>query len=520
MTEQDTVISYFCKATAHLQHQNIHLSNQNTNLNKRIEQYQLAYQLLQQQIADLRRNRFGKKSERFIAADNPQMSLLDDTPLSAQADKSNDTGTIEVPAHKRKRARKEKDLSDLPRQIEIIPVAEEDRFCGCGKEKKVIRYEKKELLDYQPSRLSVIEQRREVLACSCGQCAPVTAPAPKHILPKVGATESLLAQTVISKLHHRMPLYHQEKYGEIAGFSRETLARWHIALTSQLQPLVNLLRDEVLADTIAGVDATTWQVLKEIGRAPETKSHVYCMRGFHPDKPVVVYDYTAGNDSLFIANWFAGFTGHIHMDASTVSDKLLASPDVVASYCNAHARRYFEKIVKQTKGKKGLAHEALGFYRQLYAIEKKANRDKLIPDERYQLRQTMSKPIMQAFKAWLDKHHSSLLPNSSLEKVFAYAINHWHGLTRFLDNGRLEIDNNLVEQDIKPLVICRKNVMFSDTVPGIKALTVHMSLIRSALANNLIPYRYYVAILKRIPHCETVDDFDALLPWNIKLDSS
>ncbi|HLF66675.1 MAG TPA: IS66 family transposase, partial [Gammaproteobacteria bacterium] len=331
----------------------------------------------------------------------------------------------------------------------------------------------------------------------------------------VKASEGLLAHIVVSKMHDRQPLYHLEKYGRAVEISRETMARWVIQLVSPLQPLYNLMKDEVIAYDIASIDATTLQVLKEPGRPAERKSYVYCVRGGPPDRSVVLYDYNHEAHKQFVDNWFEGYQGTVHMDADPFFELFTRDPDVHPSFCNAHARRKFEAVKKQAK-KQGLAHEALRFYKQLYRIEHQAKQEQLSAQARYALRQKESKPIMAHFKAWLDANYPFALPQSPLGKAFRYTLDHWEGLSRFLDDGRLEIDNNLTEQAIKPFVIARKNFLFSDSMAGADALCMHFSLIRTALAHKLSPYEYYVAVLKQIPHCETVEDYEKLLPWNIQ----
>src|SRR5262249_38756956 len=140
--------------------------------------------------------------------------------------------------------------------------------------------------------------------------------------------------------------------------------------------------------------------------------------------------------------------------------------------CNIHARRKFEPIAQSTKGK-GLAKEAMQFYKALYKIERQAKNDQLTPDERYLLRQQESKPLMEKFKKWLDELYPTVLPQSPLGKAMNYCIKLWPGLTRFLEDGRLEPDTNLTEQEIKPFVIARKNFLFADSVLGAKALCMH-----------------------------------------------
>lgn len=496
-----------------LKHDIHRLHQENHTLQQRVEQYHQAYLCLQQQVAELKRHRFGTKSERVKDMDSAQLSLFDSETLAPIQPPEE---TVEVPAHQRRKKSK-RDLSHLPRDIKVICVPEEDRMCACGCQKTVVRYETKELLHYQPAQLRVIEQRREVVACRNG-CAQAiqTAPAPKQILPKMRVTESLLAHTLVSKLHHRQPLYHLEKYSDKAGVSRETMARWHIQLMDPLQPLMNLMKDEIMGYDVGSMDATSLQVLKEPGRLAQTKSYVYCIRGGPPERSSIVYAYNAQQHKPFVDNLLEGFAGHMHMDADPFFDLLLEDDNVQAVYCNAHSRRKFEAIAKQAPGKKGLAYDAVGFYRALYHIERQAKQQQLTPALRYALRLEKSKPILEQFHQWLQQHWPHVLPESPLGKAFRYTLKHWDGLCQFLADGRLEFDNNLTEQEIKPFVIARKNFMFAHCVNGAHALCVHMSLIRTALKHQLDPYAYYVHILKRIPHCQTVEDYQQLLPWNVK----
>ena len=491
---------------------------ENEALQKRVEQYKTAYELLNHQLQELRRYRFGKKSEKMVDVDNPQLSLFDNEtePAPTQTIELNDS--MVVSEHTRKKKGK-KDLSKLPREIRIISVNPEELYCGCGETKRVIRYEVKEMFHYKPSEFSIVEERREVVACpkNCCERAIQTAQAPKHILPKVKATEELLAATVVNKLHHRQPLYHLEKYTTLSGITRETMARWQINLAPPLVPLYNLMQDEVIDYDVASIDATTLQVLKEPGRAPETKSYLYCIRGGPPERAVVLYAYNAEKHKEFVDSWLNGFCGSIHMDADPFFGLLLEDNAVHAANCNAHARRHFEAIVTQTRWKNGLAYEAMQFYRSLYKFESLAKQLKLTPEERKAFRLEKSKPICDEFKTWLDSNYPQLLPQSPLGKAFEYCIKYWKGLTHFLTDGRLEIDNNLTEQEIKPIVIARKNFMFANSVSGAQALALHFSLIRTALVHHLDPYQYLVLVFKKIPHCQSVSDYEQLLPWNVSL---
>lgn len=495
------------------------LQTELNNSKKRCEQYEQAYDQLQRQVQELLRNRFGKKSERFIDPENNQLDLFqDNAALFVSAEAAGliieDEATTPVRSCKKKTSSKK----ELPRRIEIIHVNDKDKICSCGACKTIIRYEIKELLHYQPAVFEILEQRREVAACPKGCDGEIiTAPAPLQVLPKIKATEELLAFLVVSKLDDRQPLYHLEKqlnerYG--VDCSRQTMARWLVDLKVAMQPIYNLLKDQVIEYDIASCDATTLQVLNEPGRSAETKSYAYCMRGGPPEKSVVLYDYNAKLHKQFVKDWFEGFQGYLHVDGDNFFDHIGEIANLVN--CNAHARRKFEPIAKAAKGK-GLAKEALRFFKELYKIERKAKLEELTSVQRYALRQKETRPLMIKFKEWLDSLYPTVLPKSPLGNAMNYCVKLWPGLTRFLDDGRLEVDNNLTEQQIKPLVMARKNFLFCSSVDGANALCMHMGFIRTAKQHGLDPYHYYVNLLKSLPHCQTVEDYEKLLPWNIKL---
>lgn len=240
--------------------------NELDNYKKRCDQYMQAYDSLQHQVKELLRNRFGKKSERFIDPEHPQMSLFDSNEKFVSAEAAGDLITeeeITVASHKRKK--KTKGNKELPRRIEIIPLSDADKICSCGACKKIINHEVKEMIDYQPAVFEIVEQRREVGVCPKGcDGSIITAASPLHILPKTKATEAFLSFLVVSKLEDRQPLYHLEKqlsarFG--VDCSRQAMANWVIGMMEPLQPIFNLMKDEVIDYDIASADATTLQVL-------------------------------------------------------------------------------------------------------------------------------------------------------------------------------------------------------------------------------------------------------------------
>ena len=442
---------------------------------KKCQQYSEAYTLLMHQLTQMIRHRFGQRSERYIDANSPQLPLFPQEPLQYEDHPKEDLkaaldpNVVDIKAHQRRQKEPEVFAEHLPRIEVVIPVAAHAKMCPCGCQKKVIDHERHERLNYQPPVYEVIVELRETVACpkGCDQSV-VTADKPKHILPKSKLTEATLAHIIVSKLDDRQPFYHLEKqFKKRAGFdlSRQTMARSTIACSEQLQPLINLMKDEVIDYDTGALDATTLQVLKEPDRPAGRKSYAYCFRGGAPGKEVILYEYNATEHKLFVNNWFAGFKGTLHCDGDPFFELLFDSETVNPTYCNTHARRKFEPVANASQGR-GLAKQALVFYKRIYRVERQAKVEKMTPEQRYALRQQETKPIMDEFKQWLDEHHPTVLPKSPLGKAFHYCLKFWKGLCAFLDDGRLEADNNLTEQEIKPFVIARKNFLFASSVSG------------------------------------------------------
>tara|TARA_B100000035_G_C21020938_1_gene564038 strand:- start:66 stop:1682 length:1617 start_codon:yes stop_codon:yes gene_type:complete len=474
-------------------------------------------EFLRSQNDYLRRNLYGSRSERFIDNDpSPQLGLFsnnDQYEMDESAEDAPENNVISIKSYKRKKKRQEV-LAGLPCREVIIPVAESDRYCQYGHEKCFIRYESHEKLHYIPAIIERIIEKREVLgACSHGCTQGVCiAPSPQVALPKVRATEELISHIIISKVEDRQPLYHLEKKLNLL-ISRQVMADWFIKAAQALQPLANLMLDTVSDHHVAGVDATTLQVLNEPDRSAETKSSIYCLLGGAPGEEVILYHYNALQHKAFLKNLFDGFVGTLHGDASPLYDTF-DDKKIKMSYCNAHARRYFEPIAKATK-KVGIAKKVMTIYRKLYIVEDLAKKEQMTSRQRYDLRQKKSKPLMDELNQLLTDSAPLIPPKSTLHNAVMYVLNHWSGLYRFIDDGELEIDNNLTEQEIKPFVIGRKNFMFACSVAGANALAVHFSLVRTANKHGLDPYQYYVHILKHIPLCTSVDDYEKLLPWNV-----
>lgn len=496
---------------------------------EKYHQSSLAYSQLLEAFKQIQRRQFGSRSERFLDSTPGQFDMFSDvTPWDKEEDEienktdeiaqaSNDGKSLLSGVSQKKSRKKNHDhfAKGLPRR-ELIIHAERPQGSN------VIRYEITELLHYQPPVYEVIIQKREVVVIQDKETnvSRITiAPNPKRFLPKAKVTESFLAHMIVSKLYDRQPLYHLEKkYGQRFDFTcpRNKLARWFIESAQQLQPLVNLLRDTIIDYDVTFCDPTHLQVLDEPGRLPSQKSYIFTIKGGPPDKTAVMYTYNPDEHTLFLKEWFADYAGYLHVDGQNIFEIFETRPPIQLLFCNAHARRKFEPIEKSAK-KPGLATEAMRFYKQLYAIEREAKNKAMTAEQRFQLRQEKARPLIDAFEQWIKEKKPLTLPQSSLGKAMEYVHKRLAGLRRFLEDGRLEIDTNSLEQKNKDMGLARNNFLFCQSVAGAQALCIHMSLVVTALMHGHDPYNYYVEVMEQLPNCTTVEEIETLLPWYLPI---
>lgn len=476
---------------------------------------------LQEQLNLAIARRYAASSEK-ISAD--QLRLFDEAEFDVEENDSaaeqDEEDSITVPAHTRKKSGRKKLPDTLPRVDVVHELAGADRVCPHdGNVLAEIGEQVSEHLDIVPAKIQALRHICKKYACACGQCIK-TARLPTQVIPKSLASPGLLAHVTVSKYQDALPLYRQETILKRIGvdLSRATLANWMIKAGVLVQPIINLLRDNLLEYDIIQMDETTVQVLKEPGKTAQSKSYLWLQKGGPPNKPVVLYDYDPGRGAGVPKRLLAGFKGYLQTDGYAGYNAAIAINNLTHVGCMAHARRKFSDAVKAQgrKKKRGKAHRGLTLIQKLYRIEQKARKEKLSPEQRYALRQKLALPVLDEIRKWLDES-LPLIPASSVTgKALAYLNNEWDKLIAYLQDGRLEIDNNGAENAIRPFVIGRKNWLFSASVKGVKASANLYSLIETAKANGLEPYAYLRYLFTQIPTADSVDDFEALLPGNIE----
>lgn len=477
--------------------------------------YKEKYARLIEEIRLAKQQRFAPSSEKNIL----QPDLFDEAGIELPEEiKDQLEDKVEVKSHTRKKHPVRRPLpAYLPREVLIHDISDEEKVCGCGGNLVRIGEEISEQLKYIPAKLSVIQHVRPKYACKPCQENVKIAPMPLLLLPKSIATPELVAHTIISKYCDHIPLYRQESIWERMEIDmpRSSLCGWILKVAELCEPLVKLLQKNIIAYDYVQADETTVQVLDEVGRDNRTKSYMWTYRG-GGNQSSIVYDYQETRGGYHAQQFLAGFKGYLQSDAYSGYNWAHDIENIIPVGCHAHARRPFAELVKLTKDT-GLASEAIKFYRKLYAVEKNARENNLSAEARYQLRQEKAKPVLDAFKMWLNHHLTKTSEQGKIGKAIRYCLGHWMELNNYLKDGRVEIDNNLIENAIRPFALGRKNWLFMGSPSGAKAGAIFYSLIETCKANSIEPYKYLCVMLNRIRECVTEDDYRKLLPQFIQI---
>ncbi len=410
--------------------------------------------------------------------------------------------------------------ADLPRVRIEYTLSDAERRCPCGCERTVIGEEASEQLEFIPAKLQVLVHVRKKYACQACEGSIMTAPLPPQPIPKSNASAGLLAHVAISKYQDALPLYRQEAILNRSGIDipRNTLANWMIKVGVLLQPLINLLEDQLLTYPVMHCDETTLQVLKEPDKSASTKSYMWVRVGGPPTQPIRLFHYAPSRSGGVASELLEGYQGYLQTDDYAGYNAACASSRITQLGCWAHVRRKFIDAQKAASGKKpstGKADMAISLIGKLYGIEKKIKA--LDAQAKYEIRQQESVPQLAKIREWLDKSLHGTLPKGLLGKALSYLDKNWSKLTVYTEDGRLSIDNNPAENAIRPFVVGRKNYLFSASVRGATASANIYGLIETAKANSLEPYWYLRRVFTELPKAVTVEQIEALLPWRIDL---
>jgi len=479
-------------------------------MGKKIHRDQTLIEKLTHEIAQLKRFKFAKRSEQLSP---DQVSLLDDLI-------DTDIAAIEAELEALKPARASTEVRQKPKRTALPPQfprtlihhEPDNSHCQCGCALKRIGEDVSEKLDYTPGVFTVERHIRGKWVCD--QCETlIQAPVPAQIIDKGIPAAGLLAHVMIAKFADHLPLYRQESIFGRAGLviARSTLAQWVGNCGVQLQPLVDALRDAVLAQHVIHADETPVSMLAP-GEKKTHRAYVWAyVTSQFSDVAAVVYDFSPSRAGEHARNFLQDWKGKLVCD-DFGGYKASFELGVTEIGCMAHARRKFFELHATNKSQ--LAEQALRYIQLLYEIEHEV-RD-LEPDLRRRIRQEKAVPVMDALHAWMITQRLLVHDGSAISKALDYSLKRWTALSRYLDDGAVPIDNNWAENQIRPWALGRKNWLFAGSLRSGKRAAAIMSLIQSARLNGHDPYAYLKDVLTRLP-TQRASEITELLPHRWRL---
>lgn len=487
-----------------------------------IKQLQAQIENLTEAVLAMRHDKFGSSSEKTPKSDGNQLSIFNEAELHAD-EKAEEPIVRDVNGYRRvnRKTKRMEIIGDLPvREIECTS-DETDLVCPqCrGMLKPLGKETVREELEYIPARLQIVRYTR--WAYECPACKHTDHPhiqkalTPTSLMNHSLASPSSVAHVMYEKYVKSVPLYRQEKDWVDMGLSlsRATMANWIIRCSEDyLMPVVQHLKKHLMQRDILHADETPVQVLKEDGKAPQSKSYMwlYCS-GNDGLAPVILYDYQPSRSGKNAADYLEGFHGYVHSDGYSGYSRLTG---ITRCGCWAHVRRKFVEAVPKTKASGNLftdAETGRAYCDRLFMLERELQN--LSADERKQERLNRGKAILGEFWSWLETVNA--LPGSKLGKAVAYALNQKPYLENYLEDGRCSISNNTAENAIRPFVVGRKNWLFADTPAGASASAAVYSIVETAKANGLNVYTYLEYLLLYMPDWDHTDEYlEDLMPWS------
>jgi transposase len=453
---------------------------------------QIKIEQLTHEMALLKRWKFAARSEQLRGA---QGSLLDETIEADLEAIALELDALQPAKHTQSKDKPKR--APLPAHLPRVEVRHEPEqtVCACGCTMKRIGEDVSEKLDYTPGLFQVERHIRGKWACAKCQTL-IQAPVPAQVIDKGVPTAGLLAQVLVAKYADHQPLYRQEGIFERAGVAipRSTLAQWVGACGVHLQPLVDALKTVLLERPVLHADETPVAMLTP-GKGKTHRAYLWSYSSTQFDAVRgVVYDFAESRAGVHPKGFLEGWSGKLVCDDYS-GYKALFDAGITEVGCLAHARRKFHDL--WVNHQSGVAEEALTWFAAFYDVEQQAR--ELSTEERQRLRQLRARPIADKLRDWLRLQRQNATDGTAIAKAIDYSLGRWDALTRFLDDGTLPIDNNWVENRIRPIALGRSNWLFAGSLRAGKRAAAAMTLIQSARLNGHDPYRYLKDVLERLP---------------------
>ena len=491
---------------AHIGEQSRHIGEQDKRIDSQaqaIKWRDAKIESITFQLARLKAWKFGAKTERMNAE---QRDIFEETLAADQASLEAQLAALQASATKGARApekepRRQPKREPLPAHLPRVDqrIEPEDTRCPtpeCGQPMVRVGEDISERLDIVPAQFFVQRQIRGKWACRCCQLL-VQEPAAPQVFDNALPTPGLQAHTVVSRFVDHIPYYRQEQIHARSGVRtpRSTLAAWGGQTGAQLMPLYEAHREFVLGSRVVHADETPIALL-DPGGGKTKKAYMWAYaRGAFEPEPGVVFDFCAGRGGQYPCEFLKGWAGTLVVDAYSGYDAALSLHGRSTAYCLAHARRKFDELVKANASV--VAGQAIQRLAWLYRIE--ADAKALTAGQRLQMRQERSQPLWDEMHVWLQLERSRVPDGSAIAKAIDYSLNHWQGLGRYLLDGDVPIDNNHVENRIRPWALGRRNWLFIGSQLAGERAAVVMSLLQSAKLNGHEPWAYLKDVLTRLP---------------------
>lgn len=465
---------------------------------------------LELKVHKLLRTQFGRRSEKVGAE---QLSLLlglleeevDGADAGDDEDTSNDDSD-EAAEHdetqkkkKRKRRGRQKLPEHLERREEIIRVPDEQRPCpNCEDhpERKCIGYERSETLEFIPAQMFVKVHAREKLACEKCEGEIVVAPVADKVIDKGQPGAGLLADILVGKYKDHLPLYRQmQRYRRLGvDIPSSTISDWVASVTELLSPIACEEAKAVLASFLLQTDDTALKVLDREHPANIVRGALW---GHIGDGKHCYFFFSPDHKYHWPQEFLEDREGYIQCDAAGCYDELFAKPNAKAIEvgCWMHARRYF---VRALDGGDLRAAIAIKLIKKLYKVERKATKARASPDQLLEMRQERSKLVYEELGKWIAGHVEAEPPKTPLGKALGYATRQWVALGKFLEDGRLPLDNGAPERLNRIVAIGRRNYLFAGSEDGGHSAATAYSLISGCVLNDIDPWRYFDDVLNKL----------------------
>ena len=457
---------------------------------------------LKEELAQLKRMIFGSKRERFIPSDLAQQSLF--SREEAQQAIQQQTVTYQRDKPEKKGKAKRLLLADhLPREEQVLEPEGIDQQNSIKIGEKV-----SEVLEYTPGKLYVTKTVRPVYKQSDESI--LVADLPCQVIPNGNAGASLLAHLSVSKFIDHLPFYRQVQIFKRDGMKipESTISGWFRKTCELLLPLYELMMAQINETDYIQADESPIPVLSN--QKPGSTHKGYQWVFLLPKCKLVVFEYHQSREKSVPQQILKDFKGCLQTDGYAGYDQIGKRADITHIGCMAHARRKFEAALDNDKE---LATSAMEMFQQLYAIERKARNEEMDARQTYQLRQQESVPVLDKLKDFLDENYPKILPKSSIGKAFIYSLNQWKYLRRYTQDGNWQIDNNAVENKIRPLALGRKNYLFAGSHNAVQQAAMIYSFFGTCKINDINPLEWLTETLRKLPD-HKVNQLHELLPVN------